>query len=192
MKKSILALLVLLFLLILTCVYQKTDVIYAKYNDHPQNTSPTIILKPLHMVKKLVEVKREEKVTKVAEIAQEEVKKEIKITKPKTEVVKTPVIKQEIPTVTSPVTAPAKKKDIEEIDALMQALKNREIAFKNRDKFELYIQRLIKQALDNRTIAISHMNNEELHLIEIQKELIKASDHTYNKIGQTNNTTSGE
>ncbi len=188
MKKTILALLVLLFLLILTCVYQKTDVLYAKYNDHPQNTSPTIILKPLHMVKKLVEVKIEEKVTKVAEIAQEEVK----ITKTETEVVQTPVIKQETPAATPPVPTPAKQKDIEEIDALMQALKNREIAFKNRDEFELYIQRLIKQALDNRTIAISHMNNEELHLIELQKELIKARDTAYDKIGQTNNPTSGE
>ena len=192
MKKTILALLVLLFLLILTCVYQKTGVLYAKYNDHPQNTSPTIILKPLHMVKKLVEVKRED-ITKVAETAQEE----IKITKCETEVVQTPVIKQKTSAVT--LAAPSKQKDIEEIDTLMQALKNREIAFKNRDAFELYIQRLIKQALDNRTIAISHMNNEELHLIELQKELfemqkelIRVRDRAYDKIGQTNIQTSGE
>ena len=224
MKKPILALLVLLFLLILTCVYQKTDVLYAKYNDNPPSTMPTITLKSLPAVKNA---------------AEEVIKKEMKITKSETEVVLKPVIKQETTLVTPPTQAQQKdseeidalmqalkerevafknrdefelyiqalikqalknrsiaishqQKDIEEIDALMQALKNREIAFKNRDAFELYIQRLIKQALDNRTIAISHMNNEELHLIEIQKELIKASDHTYNKIGQTNNTTSGE
>jgi len=187
MKKPILALLVLLFLLILTCVYQKTDVLYTKFNDNPQNTSTTIILKPLHMVKKLVEVKREEKVpkvAKVAEIAQEEIKKEIKTTKSETEVIQTPVIKQE--------TSAATQKDIEEIDALMQALKEREVAFKNRDEFELHLQELINRALENRSAAIAHMNKEGLHLIELQKELLKARDIAYDKIGQTNNLTSGE
>ncbi len=191
MKKSILALLVLLFLLILTCVYQKTDVLYTKYNDNPPNTLPTITLKPLPTVKKepTEVIKVQEKVavavaTKIADVA---VNKEMKITKSETEVVQTPT-----GTPSAPIPAPPKQNDIEEIDSLMQALKNREIAFKNRDAFELYIQRLIKQALDNRTIAISHMNNEESHLIELQKELIKARDHAYNKIGQTNNPTSGE
>lgn len=238
MKKPILALLVLLFLVIFTCVYQKTDILYAKYNDNTSNTLPTITLKPLTVVKKEPsEVKVQEKVTKVAKVAHLE--KEIKVTKTETEVEQKPVIKQETSTATPPastkkndieeidalmqalkdreiafknrdefelyieelirqalenrsITISHQQNDIEEIDALMQALKNREIAFKNRDQFELHIQKLIKRALDNRTIAISHMNNEELHLIEIQKELIKARDHAYNKIGQTNNPTSGE
>lgn len=182
MKKSILALLVLLFLLIITCVYQKTDVLHAKYNDSPPNTMTAIAATPLPAIKKeTTEVKLEEKTT---------IEKEIKIAKSETEILQTPVIKQETFVATPP--APAKQKDIEEIDTLMQALKDREVAFKNRDKFELHLQQLIKQALENRSTAITHMNKEELHLIEVQKELINARDLTYNKINQTNNPTSGE
>jgi len=196
MKKPILVLLVLLFLLILSCVYQKTEVLYAKTNDTTRNTLPTITLKPLPAVEKVVNVAKiaEETVTEtVAEIvvvAEEAIVG--KETKSEAEVVQKPLIKQETPTVTPATAVLAEKKDIEEIDALMQALKNREIAFKNRDAFELHLQQLIKQALDNRIIAISHMNNEELHLREMQKELIKDRDHAYNMIGQTNNPTSGE
>ena len=196
MKKPILVLLVLLFLLILSCVYQKTEVLYAKTNDTTRNTLPTITLKPLPAVEKVVNVAKiaEETVTEtVAEIvvvAEEAIVG--KETKNEAEVVQKPLIKQETPTVTPATAVLAEKKDIEEIDALMQALKNREIAFKNRDAFELHLQQLIKQALDNRIIAISHMNNEELHLREMQKELIKDRDHAYNMIGQTNNPTSGE
>lgn len=208
MKKSILALLVLLFLLMLTCVYQKTDVLYAKYNDN----SPNSLATPLPAVEKVV--KKEPKSTKSETAVVQKplikqdtstttpqvklqakvavVENKIKITKSITEAVPKPLIKQKTSATTPVAPTPAKQKDIEEIDALMQALKNREVAFKNRDAFELYIQRLIKQALNDRTIAISHMNNEELHLIELQKELIKARDHDYNKIGQTNNPTSGE
>lgn len=208
MKKPILVLLVLLFLLILSCVYQKTEVLYAKTNDNLPNTLPAITLKPLPAVKK--EHKSTKSVTEVVQkplIKQETstttqkvqlqakvavVENKIKITKSVTEAVPKPLIKQKITATTPVAPTPAKQKDIEEIDTLMQALKNREVAFKNRDAFELYIQRLIKQALDDRTIAISYMNNEELHLLELQKELIKARDHDYNQIGQTNNPTSGE
>lgn len=189
MKKSILALLLLLFLLILTCVYQKTSVLYEENRDSTIDTATTsIATTPLSIIKKEVAE------VKVKEREIEKRQRETEMTK--TKVLSKPVAKQEIPTITTAPPAPvpvlAKKKDIEEIDALMQALKNREIAFQNRDKFELYIQRLIKQALDDRTIAISHMNNEELHLIELQKELLKTRDSAYEKIGQPNNPTSGE
>jgi len=166
MKKPILALLVLLFLLIFTCVYQKTDVLYAKTNDNPSSTLPTITLKPLPAVKnEPTEVKAQEKVTKVAiteDVAKEVIaaEDEIKITKSETEVVQKPVIKQETTPLTPPTPVQAQKKEIEEIDALMQALKDREVAFKNRDAFELYIQELINQALENRAIAISHQQKD--------------------------------
>ncbi len=190
MKKSILALLVLLFLLILTCVYQKTDVLYAKYNDTPPNTLATITPTPLSRIaKETTMVKSEEK----------KIEKEIIITKTEAEVLPKPIVKQKIlpvPVSTKqkilPIPVSTKQNDIEEIDSLMQALKEREDAFKNRDEFELHLRQLIKQALENRSAAIAHMNKEELHLIELQKELIKARDRVYDKIGQTNIPTSGE
>lgn len=201
MQKSILALLVLLFLLILTCVYQKTDVLYAKYNETTPKPLATISPTPLPLMKKepIPLMKKEPMETKVDEKVAEELaveksaeKKEIKITKSETEVVKTPVIRQKIATAPPPASTSAKQKDIEEIDTLMRALKDREVAFKNRDAFELHLQQLIKKALENRSAAITHMNKEELHLIELQKELLKARDIAYEKIGQTIIPTSGE
>lgn len=145
MKKPILALLVLLFLLIFTCVYQKSDVLYAKTNDNPSSALPTITLKPLPAVKnEPTEVKIQAIVTKVAI----------------TEVVQKPVAKQETTPVTPPTPDQAPQKEIEEIDALMQALKDREVAFKNRDEFELYIQELINQAMENRAIAINQQQKD--------------------------------
>ena len=191
MKKSILVLLVLLFLLILTCVYQKTDVLYAKYNDNPPNTVVTITPTPLlpAIKKEIAMVKSEER----------KIEKQIIITKTEAEVLPKPIVKQKIlpvPVSTKqeilPLPVSTRQNDIEEIESLMQALKEREDAFKNRDEFELHLRQLIKQALKNRSVAIAHMNKEELHLIELQKELIKARDRVYDKIGQTNIPTSGE
>jgi len=166
MKKSILALLVLLFLLILTCVYQKTDLLYEKSHDKTSITLDTIASTPLP-------VKKE---------------KEITISKSEAEVLHQLITQRK----QSTISTPAKQNDIEEIDTLMQALKEREGALMNRDAYEVHLQELIKRALENRSAAIAHMNKEELHLIELQKELIKARDRAYNKIGQTNNPTSGE
>ena len=173
MKKYILALLVLLFLLILTCVYLKTSVFYEKNHDN------TIL--PI--------VKKETTALKVKE---KKTEKEIVITKAETKVLPKPIAKQKPSPVTVPSPATTKPNDIEKIDSLMQALKERETAFKNRDEFELHLQELIKQALENRSTAIAHMNREELHLLELQKELLKTRDIAYDKIGQTNTPTSGE
>ena len=163
MKKSILALLVLLFLLILTCVYQKTYVLYEKYHDN----TPTITTSHLLTVKKEKEI----------------------ITSNREAEVLHKLMTQQKP---STMTAPAKQNDIEEIDTLMQALKERDGALRNRDEFELHLQELIKRALKNRSAAIAHMYQEELHLLELQKELIKTRDRAYDKIGQPNTPTSGE
>lgn len=178
MKKSILALLVLIFLLILTCVYQKTDVLYAKYNDNPPNTLATIAPTPLPAVRKETSGSK----------MQAKVVKEITTSKREAEVLHKLMTQQK----SSTMTTPAKQNDIEEIDTLMQALKEQESALKNRDEFELHLQELIKRALENRSAAIAHMNKEELHLIELQKELIKTRDIAYDKIGQPNTPTSGE
>ena len=90
------------------------------------------------------------------------------------------------------VAETTKKQDLEEIDSLMEALKDRDSALKNRDELELRIQQLIKKALDNRFKAIAYMNKEELRLLELQKELLDNRDIAYKKIGQINTPKSGE
>ena len=171
MKKSILALSVLLLLLILTCLYEKTYVLYTKYHDNTTSTLATVT--------PITTTKKETSMVKVKE-------KEIIISKSEADILHKLISKQKAS------TTPVKQNDIEEIDTLMQALKEREDAFKNRDEFELHLQQLIKQALENRSAAIAHMNKEELHLLELQKELLKKRDIAYEKIGQTNTPTSGE
>ena len=246
MKKSILALFVLLFILILTCVYQKTYQIYAENNDNTTTTvsttspsKPTAILpspkkedtvlkvethkviavKPIPEEPKITVEKKvptTAPVTKVVKAVSaptvhsvkkpEEVKKKelalskpIAQTKPAPEKESKPVSKKEPvktmvqdSTKTTPSTTVKENHDLEEIDSLMQALKDRNIALENRAKFELQIQQLITKALDDRFKAIAHMNREEIHLLYLQKELLKARDIAYEKIGQTNTPTSGE
>lgn len=88
--------------------------------------------------------------------------------------------------VTPSLAKNTKKQDLEEIDSLMEALKDRDTALKNRDELELHIQQLIKQALDDRFNAIAYMNKEELRLLKMQKELLAHRDIAYEKIGQIN------
>ncbi len=174
MKKSILVLSVLLLLLILTCVYQKAYVPFVNHNDDHPNTLTTMPPAPIHTVKKeTTELKVKEK--------------EIPRSITQTEVLDEPISKDK------PSSVPVSKdNDIAKIDTLVQALKEREVALKNRDEFELHIQQLINQALEDRSAAIAHMNQEELRLIELQKELLKTRDIAYDKIGQTNIPRSGE
>lgn len=94
--------------------------------------------------------------------------------------------------VTPSLAKNTKKQDLEEIDSLMEALKDRDTALKNRDELELHIQQLIKQALDDRFNAIAYMNKEELRLLKMQKELLAHRDIAYEKIGQINTPKLGE
>jgi len=160
MKKSILALLVLLFLLILTCVYQKTDVLYAKHNDNSPNTLATIVATPLPSIKKETAIEKE---TTMVKSEEKKRKKETLITKTEAEVLPKLMVKEK----TLPAPVSMKQDDIEEIDSLMQALKERESAFKNRDEFELHLRQLIKQALKNRSAAIAHMNKVTCGLLRL-------------------------
>ena len=172
MKKSILVLFVLLLLFMLTCVYQKAYVPYVNHSNTNPNTLST--MPPLPTLKK-------------AMTESEVQEKEIHLSKSQPKVLANPISKEKTATVTASID-----NDIEEIDSLIQALKEREDALKNRDAFELHIQQLIKQALDNRSAVIAHMNKEELRLLELQKELLKTRDVDYAKIGQPNIPTSGE
>jgi len=53
------------------------------------------------------------------------------------------------------------------IDHLVEALKQQDLAFKNRDKFMLEIEALIKRALDDRFIAIE--NRKKAHKIRLEE-----------------------
>jgi len=236
MKKSILALFVLLLIFILTCVYQKTYQIYAKTNDNTATTeSATLPSQPSEPAAILPNTKKEDTVLKVEttkviaikstpkepEITalkkvietatatktikavpvetstkkpEEVKKKEITLTKPTIEKESKTVTKKEPAKKTVPIASITVKEDhdLKEIDSLMQALKDRDIALKNREELELHIQQLIKKALDDRFKAIAYMNKEELRLLELQKELLNVRDIAYKKIGQTNTPTSGE
>ena len=249
MKKSILALFVLLFLFILMCVYQKTYQIYAKNNNNTitavhttssiQPSESTVILPSIKKENTALKVETHKVVTikstpKEPHIAvekkipttipvvkavktvpvpkitshkkSEEVKKkEITLSKPTPETktalekVNKPIGKKEplktmVPDTTVEQQKPSLKEDhdLKEIDSLMQALKDRDGALKDREELELRIQQLIKEALDNRFNAIAYMNKEELRLLDLQKELLNVRDIAYKKIGQTNTPTSGE
>jgi len=56
------------------------------------------------------------------------------------------------------------------VDHLVEALKNQEQAFKNRDKFMLEIEALIKRALDDRFIAIE--NRKKAHKVRLEEREI--------------------
>ena len=251
MKKSILALFVLLFLLILVCIYQKTYQIYAENNDNTitavRTTSP---MQPLESTAILPSTKKENTALKVEthkvvtvkstpkepQIAVEKKvpttvtevkavktisvptiapikkskevkKKEITLSIPETKTQTKPTLQKEnksigrkepikamVPDTTETVPSKTTKEDydLKEINSLMQALKDRDGALKNREELELRIQQLIKEALDNRFNAIAYMNKEELRLLDLQKELLNTRDIAYKKIGQTKTPTSGE
>ena len=185
MKKYILALLVLLLLLILTCLYEKTSLLHAKYSDNNAT-----FVKPSHNTlapsKKSIQKTMPETATE--KIRKEAIKTIIMKTKQETKVPTAQKVEKLVPTKSLPLL----KKDIKEIDTLMRALKERKTAFKNREAYELYIQQLITRALANRSATIAHMNKEELYLLELQNELLKNRDIAYHKIGQTNTPKSGE
>jgi vacuolar-type H+-ATPase subunit I/STV1 len=200
MKKSILVLSVLLFLLILTCVYQNTYRLYEKYHSSTSNTLNTVT--PVSLLKKEIS---EIKVPKQEVILPKSVKPAIVSSVISSKKTEPEILEKDIPDskikIEDTDTFPhkqeteiifAKKKDLEEIDSLLQALKNRDIALQYRDELILRIQELIKQVLDNRTTTIDQMNNEEEHLLQLHEELLKTRDIAYDKIGQSTISTSGK
>lgn len=185
MKKSITSLLVLLFLLIVTCVYQKTSELNIKYAEHhtsPKDSTDHISVLPAQ------HTMQTENIEKIKKIQEEAIKAVIIKTKKETHVSKKA---KSIPQI-SMKTLPSIQKDIEEIDTLMRALKERKVAFENRAKYEAHLQHLITKALENRSLAIAYMNKEGLRLLELQSELLNTRDVTYNQIAHTNTPTSGE
>lgn len=202
MKKSILVLSVLLFLLILSCVYQNTYTLYEKYHNTNASiltiASPTPVSAPKqaisevtiphsnNVIQKPIKPSIVAQVTPAKKAETKVVEKSIPDSKTNIEDTDTTAHKKE------PQIIFAKKQDLEEIDSLLEALKRRDIALKHRDDLILRIQQLIKQALDNRSTVIQDMNKDEQHLLQVQKELLKTRDIAYDKIGQPNIPTSGK
>ena len=78
------------------------------------------------------------------------------------------------------------------VDHLVEALKQQDLAFKNRDKFLLEIEALIKRALDDRYVAIAHRKKEELELKKIQKVILEERDLNIKKIPEPYTINPGE
>ena len=78
------------------------------------------------------------------------------------------------------------------VDHLVEALKQQDQAFKNRDKFMLEIEALIKRALDDRWVAIAYRKKEELALEKIQKVILDERDLNTKKIPEPYTINPGE
>jgi len=251
MKKSVLALLILLAVLIVTCVYQKTYTIYStspkeltlverdttakstvktgaveeKTSTIPVVSVPTPIkpveVKPLLETKPIVVHKPVLKTEKAAPSAENTTVDVKPVIEPKPTVAHKPVVKTEKPVekevkeksapsakgttpkaVTTekpstestdkpkPVTQNAGEKEI--VDYIMWALKNRDIALKNRDEVEARIQELITKALNDRKIVLEERSKNEIALEKLQTELIDARDASYESVINQKTTTQGE
>lgn len=78
------------------------------------------------------------------------------------------------------------------VDHLVEALKQQDQAFKNRDKFLLEIEALIKSALDDRYVAIAHRKKEELALEKMQKVILEERELNTKKIPEPYTINPGE
>ena len=260
MKKTIFALFVLLLLLIVTCVYQKTSIIYsnsAGKHITPPNVietdtliaskasakTPIIPEKEETIVAKIIEkkievkaaVKSEQPATAQAEkktakpvstqSVEEEGKEQTLLSKLKAAVMKrlrssdqeaeekfleeskavapenTPVTPEKTPAIikstpavieTMALTVTYNTSEAEIVDHLVEALKNQDLAFKNRDTFLLEIEALIKRALEDRFIAIENRKKEEQVLDKAQKVLLEEREIVSKNIPQTYTITPGE
>ncbi len=91
---------------------------------------------------------------------------------------------------TKPVTQNAEEKEI--VDYLMWALKNRDIALKNRDEVEARIQELITKALNDRKVVLEERSKNEIALEKLQTEQINARDASYESVINPKTTNQGE
>jgi len=68
------------------------------------------------------------------------------------------------------------------VDHLVEALKQQDQAFKDRDKFLSEIEALIEKALEDRNAAIAHRKKEDLALVKTQKTILDERDLNTKKI----------
>jgi len=226
MKKSVFVLLLLLTVLIVTCVYDKTYTIYSnssakelilveqKNVSKQENTTQTVgewrkDLKSTALPVTTVPVKKKDaeaktevvkkSVVKPTQLIENTHKVESKssIKSNSTSAQKAPIaVKKEVheskDMKSNTVAKTQEKSEKELVDYLMWALKNRDIALKNRDEIEARIQDLITQALNDRKIVIEERSKNEIILDQLQIELIDARDTSYENITNPKTTTKGE
>jgi hypothetical protein len=193
MKKSIVTLLILLFVLIVTCVYQNTYRLYeltTANNDAPVShteTVKTISPKKESIVVQQTESVQVKKLTKpVPEKSHSEessfldsvtqtIKSAITPDK-KSEIVTQDVIKNEIMPLTvlpTPSIEKTQKEEKEVVDYLLSVLKEQDRALITRDEAENRLHSLIKRALENRQIAIANMEKASLTIDQEQQKRLK-------------------
>ncbi|PHS37603.1 MAG: hypothetical protein COB07_10510 [Sulfurovum sp.] len=227
MKKTISVLSLLLFILIVTCAYQKSATIYTdSLAEQPTpmdiiETDTLIVIKesantglaPIKekaivakTIEKQIEVKtpaestgeeEEAEQTLLGKLKSTVLKKlqsfDTKIKEEETAQSKTLLDTQNHQEVKDLLPKIAHSTSEEEIvDHLVEALKQQELAFKNRDKFMLEIEALIKRALDDRHAAIVYRNKEELALEKTQKVILDERDLNTKKIPEPYTINPGE
>lgn len=118
----------------------------------------------------------------------------VKVTKHTSEEKRTPVTLETDSAVTKDISLTVTYNTSEEeiVDHLVEALKQQDLAFKNRDKFLLEIEALIQRALDDRYAAIAHRKKEDLALKKIQKVILEERDLNVKKIPEPYTINPGE
>lgn len=201
MKKSIFVLAILLFALIISCVYQKTHTIYAASNTDivtsAKEEMPTAKNENTPSTEEILLTEKESLKQSSPLVVEKERVIQTKVS-PNIET-KTAVIRTETKYSTSSVqtkeVASTEIKELEGaeiVDYVMWALENRNIALANRDKVVLRIEELVKKILAERLKTIEKRDNRMLALEKQQQETLDARDIIYEKILQTNTIHTGE
>lgn len=188
MKKSIFVLTILLFALIISCVYQKTHTIYAASDTDIVTSSkegmPTAKNANTPSTEEILLTKKV-RTTQTKATPQTGIKTAVIPTEKKHSTSMVP---------TKKMTTPKRKalEGEEIVDYVMWALENRNIALANREKVVLRIEELVKKILDERLKTIEKRDNRMLALEKQQQETLDARDIMYQKILQTNTIHTGE
>ena len=193
MKKSILALLFLLLLLILTCIYQKTYTLYALAT--AENNSTVSHIKSIETIstkKEDIVAEQEEKTIKVIPVKKratstekqksseeptflEKVKTTVTsvITSKKEDVTTEPTIITGEPKPHIQPTLNTKKEEKEVVDYLLSVVNEQDASLAQRDEAENKLQALIKRVLEDRRLAIENMEQVSLEIDKQQQERLK-------------------
>ena len=210
MKKSIFALLFLLILLVVSCVYQKTYTLYALTTTEEETLStetPAEVIRPKEEPTHAKKQNLVEADTKVVTTAEKTASQEpTLLEKIKTNVAAVISSEKETPSLevstkieshdeTKPTTKTVerptldtKEEEKEVVDYLLSVLKERDVALANRDVAETKLQALIKQALENRRIAIENMDKASTEIDTSHQERLQQRDTT----SQNNNVEKGK
>jgi len=192
MKKSIFLLLFLFLVLVITCVYQKTYILYEKSHNKRHTTVQTANIETLASLKKEHPIEKhrgttpipalsdkvQKNKTQMALLKEEPSEKSSFLEKLKNTVSNVMTsAKKETPTkVTNPIehgvgannakknalTTQIEEKEV--VDYLIQLLKEQHLALANRDEEENKLHALIKKVLQERHIAIENMEKASLDI----------------------------